>query len=64
MRVLADQNRCASSGNCADVAPEVFGQDDETGVVVVRDETPSDQERDRVKQAEALCPAQAIRVEG
>jgi ferredoxin len=64
LRVLADQNRCASSGNCADIAPDVFSQDDETGVVVVLDETPGEEQHDRVRQAEMLCPAQAITIEG
>jgi len=62
-RVRVDQNRCASSGNCAEIAPVVFTQDDNTGVVILREEYPTEQLRDTVKRAAMLCPAQAIHVE-
>ena len=33
MKVTADQNICASSGQCVAIAPRVFDQRDEDGVV-------------------------------
>ena len=60
--VAADRELCASSGNCAATAPEVFGQGDLDGIVVVLDEHPPDEAVERVELAEELCPVRAIRV--
>jgi len=60
--VEVDTRRCASSGNCADVAPEVFTQDDETGVVVLLEAHPAPESTADVEQAESLCPARAIQL--
>jgi ferredoxin len=60
--VEVDQSRCASSGNCADLAPAVFTQDDDSGVVVLLDAQPGADLHDAVSQAENLCPARAILV--
>lgn len=62
MRVTADQNICASSGQCAALAPLVFDQRDEDGVVVVLDETPPTELTDAVRQAAAVCPSGAITI--
>jgi ferredoxin len=62
LTVEVDAPRCASSGNCADVAPTVFTQDDDTGVVVLLEQHPGAEFEAEVRQAEALCPAQAILV--
>ena len=60
IRVLVDRNACISAGQCTRVAPEVFGQDDEDGLVVVRQEYPGSELAARVKEAVQLCPARAI----
>jgi ferredoxin len=57
--VRADRDRCCGSGNCASTLPEVFDQDDE-GVVVVREPEPDADLRPAVDQAVLLCPVQAI----
>jgi ferredoxin len=45
------------------LAPEVFGQDVEDGLVVVLNSTPEEDQRDDVDEAIQTCPAQAIRLE-
>lgn len=62
MKVTADQNICASSGQCAGLAPRVFDQRDEDGVVVVLDEDPPDELADAVRQAARACPSGAIKI--
>ncbi len=62
MKVTADQNICASSGQCAALAPRVFDQRDEDGVVVVLDENPPDELAEAVRQAESACPSGAIKI--
>jgi ferredoxin len=63
MKVIVDQNKCVASGQCVLSAPEVFDQRAEDGIVVLRTETPPEGLADDVRQAVALCPAQAIWVE-
>jgi len=60
LTVVVDKNRCASSGNCAEIAGVVFTQDDATGVVILLQEHPDESQRELVKRAAAVCPAQAI----
>jgi ferredoxin len=62
MRVVVESNICMGSGNCVAECPEVFAQDD-AGVVVLLDETPPEEMRERVEQAAAECPSQCISVE-
>ncbi|WP_405883778.1 ferredoxin [Streptomyces sp. NBC_01136] len=63
MKVIVDQNKCVASGQCVLSAPEVFDQREEDGIVVLRVETPPEGLADDVRQAVALCPAQAIWLE-
>jgi ferredoxin len=60
LRVLVDRTRCVSSGNCADIEPLVFAQEDAGGVVVLLSEYPDRSLYETVQQAAALCPSQAI----
>ncbi len=60
MKVTANQDICASSGQCAALVPRVFGQRDEDGVVVVLDENPPPELADAIRQATRICPSGAI----
>jgi ferredoxin len=60
VRVIPES--CISSGNCVDVAGEVFDMDDD-GMVVARVENVDGALRDRVERAASLCPVQAILLE-
>jgi ferredoxin len=64
MKVFVDQDRCVASGQCVFTAAGVFEQSDESGLVVLLDDSPHDDRLADVRQAEAGCPALAITVEG
>ncbi|WP_371642101.1 ferredoxin [Streptomyces mirabilis] len=63
MKVIVDQNQCVASGQCVLATPGVFDQREEDGIVVLLTETPPEDLTDDVRQAVALCPAQAIWME-
>lgn len=63
MKVIVDQNKCVASGQCVLATPRVFDQREEDGIVVLLTETPPEDLADDVRQAVALCPAQAIWLE-
>lgn len=60
VRVVADRDRCCGAGMCAAVAPEVFDQSEEDGVVVVLDPEPPPALLAAVTEAVTLCPVAAI----
>jgi ferredoxin len=57
MRVEADVPKCVASGQCALIAPEVFDQRDDAGVVVLLDEQPAPELLDLVRESSLVCPA-------
>jgi ferredoxin len=59
LRVRADRDVCIGAGMCVLTAGAVFDQDDD-GIVVVLDETPSDE--DAARQAVANCPSGALSI--
>ena len=63
MKVVVDYDVCASTGSCMQVCPEVFEVRSD-GFLYVLQEEPPEELRDRVQQAEELCPTGAITVEG
>lgn len=63
MRVSADQDLCCGAGQCVMLAPEVFDQREEDGVVVLLDPEPPAGLRSDVENAVAMCPAGAITLE-
>ena len=63
MKVIVDYDICASTGSCMQVCPEVFEVRSD-GFLYVLQEEPPEELRERVLQAEELCPTGAITVEG
>ncbi|RAJ67147.1 ferredoxin [Streptomyces sp. Amel2xB2] len=63
MKIVLDQDKCVSSGQCVMAAPDVFDQREEDGVAVLLDAAPSADGAEDVEHAAAVCPAVAIRVE-
>lgn len=63
MKVTVDQDKCCGSGQCVVLAPDVFDQREEDGIVDLLDPGPSDTLRDDVREAASVCPAAAILVE-
>jgi ferredoxin len=62
MRVIVDQARCCGAGQCVLLAPEVFDQRDEDGIVLLRDAVPPERLRAIVREAASVCPSGAIRL--
>jgi ferredoxin len=62
-RVSVDSDRCIGAGHCAQNVPEVFGQDEDYGVVILLDENPPEELHDRVREAVKMCPAHIIKIE-
>jgi ferredoxin len=60
MRVVLVAQRCCASGLCVWIAPEVFEQRQEDGIVVVTDPVPPPSLWPQVTEAANLCPGQAI----
>lgn len=63
MKVVVDQDKCVSSGQCVLNAGEVFDQRDDDGVVVLLTDHPPADQADNVRRAAAACPALAITIE-
>lgn len=63
MKVVIDESRCVAAGQCVSAAPDVFDQRDEDGVVLLLDESPPEDLAEDVRDAAAVCPALAIRIE-
>jgi ferredoxin len=62
-KLTVDQDKCCGAGQCVVLAPEVFDQRGEDGIVVLLDETPDDALHAHVREAASVCPAAAITVE-
>jgi ferredoxin len=60
VKVQIDSERCHGHGRCYDLAPDLFGDDEEGFGRVLGDGTvPPDKERD-ARRAAANCPERAI----
>lgn len=64
MKVTVDEEKCCGAGQCVLVAPDVFDQREEDGVVVLLDACPCDVLHTAVREAAAVCPAGAITLNG
>ncbi|MFC7328257.1 ferredoxin [Marinactinospora rubrisoli] len=62
MRVSVDQDKCCGAGTCVLVAPDVFDQREDDGIVVLLDGEPAEPLHDAVREAASVCPAAAIQV--
>ncbi|MER6090030.1 ferredoxin [Streptomyces bluensis] len=60
MKVSVDEAKCCGAGQCVLLAPEVFDQRDEDGIVVLLTPEPSPDQHSDVREAAAVCPASAI----
>lgn len=62
MKITVDQDKCCGAGTCVLLAPDVFDQRDDDGIVVLLDEAPPQELHDLVREAASVCPAAAIEV--
>lgn len=60
MEIAIHESKCVSGGQCVLVAPEVFDQRDEDGVVILLNAAPDPDLHEPVREAAATCPAAAI----
>jgi ferredoxin len=63
MRVIVDTEKCVAAGQCVIEADDIFDQDDDEGVVVLKEQHPPADRAEAVRRAASLCPAMAITVE-
>ncbi|EFC85900.1 ferredoxin [Parafrankia sp. EUN1f] len=61
MKVHVDFDRCASSGTCVQLVPDVFELGDD-GYLYLRDEEPDEDLRDDLDEAAETCPTDAITI--
>ncbi|MEV4630638.1 ferredoxin [Micromonospora sp. NPDC049523] len=64
MEVTVDQDKCCGAGTCVMLAPDVFDQRDEDGIVVLLDAQPNEELHEIIREAVSVCPAAAISVSG
>ncbi|WP_431877273.1 ferredoxin [Amycolatopsis sacchari] len=60
MKITVDQDKCCGAGSCVLLAPDVFDQRDEDGIVVLLDAEPPESLHATVREAADVCPAGAI----
>ncbi|MGW6911463.1 ferredoxin [Streptomyces sp. NPDC054940] len=63
MKVNVDQGLCCGAGQCVLIAPEVFDQRDEDGIVTLLEVNPAADVHAAVREAAAVCPAAAITID-
>lgn len=59
MRIEVHKEQCICAGNCTQIAPKYFSQD-ETGIVVALESEVAEEDRDSVRLAAEACPTLAI----
>ncbi|WP_335991173.1 4Fe-4S domain-containing protein [Glycomyces sp. MUSA5-2] len=62
MKVTVDEDKCCGAGSCVLVAPDVFDQRDEDGIVILLEPAPAAEHHEAVREAASVCPALAIDV--
>ena len=62
MKVQIDPERCQGHGRCYDIAPGLFGDDDEGYGQVLGDGTVAPDQERQARLAEFNCPEHAIEV--
>ncbi|MFG1700668.1 ferredoxin [Nonomuraea sp. NPDC049309] len=60
MKVIVDEDKCCGAGQCVLLAPEVFDQREDDGIVMLLDESPGADRHAAVREAAAVCPGAAI----
>jgi ferredoxin len=62
MKVTVDTDKCCGAGTCVLVAPEVFDQGEDDGIVILLDAEPAEGLHAAVREAASVCPAAAIQL--
>ena len=64
MKISVDETKCCGAGQCALIAPDVFDQRDDDGIVTLLNPEPPQNQHPTVREAAAVCPAAAITLDG
>ncbi|MDT0466355.1 ferredoxin [Streptomyces gibsoniae] len=64
MKITVDEAKCCGAGQCVLLAPDVFDQREEDGIVRLRDAEPPPGQHPAVREAATMCPAAAITLTG
>ncbi|MFI6740595.1 ferredoxin [Nonomuraea sp. NPDC050451] len=64
MNVTVDTDKCCGAGSCVLLAPEVFDQGEDDGIVILLDPSPAEPLHAAVREAADVCPAAAITLDG
>ncbi|MFC9427655.1 ferredoxin [Streptomyces sp. NPDC056987] len=62
MKVTVEEDKCCAAGTCVVIAPEVFDQREDDGIVILLDAHPSEDQHAAVRECVSVCPAGAIHV--
>lgn len=62
MKITVDEAKCCGAGQCVLIAPEVFDQREDDGIVELLQPSPVPEFHDHAREAAAVCPAAAIEV--
>lgn len=62
MKVIVDEDKCCGAGQCVLLAPEVFDQREDDGIVILLNAEPGPDQYDLVRESAAVCPGAAIEV--
>jgi ferredoxin len=60
MKVTVDKDKCCGAGTCVLVAPDVFDQGEDDGIVILLEPQPPAGVHTAVREAAGVCPAAAI----
>ncbi|MEV6037120.1 ferredoxin [Nonomuraea sp. NPDC052116] len=63
MKIIVDEAKCCGAGQCVLIAPEVFDQNEDDGIVILLEAEPAADRHAAVREAAAVCPASAIQVD-
>ena len=64
MRIAADRDVCVGAGMCALTTPELFDQDVDEGLVVLKSECVGGEQLEAAREAVGHCPSGALSLEG
>jgi ferredoxin len=63
MRVVIRPEKCIGAGHCVAAADDVFGQNEDDGIVVLLIENPSAERQAAAQNGARACPVAAIEIE-
>jgi ferredoxin len=63
MKIDVDRDVCVGAGQCAVIAPQLFDQGEDDGLVVLLRQ-PGQGDEKQLAEAVSLCPSRALRLRG